>query len=216
MISGSGEPARDRFSGSGEPAAPRRQSLLRASRCALLPAATPRVRAVPHIRRDTAQASQTCARWCCRALRRDRAQASQTCARWRFRAVRRDTAKPLGPASGDGSGKGASAAPRSARQLVGRQRARRRRASEGVAARQHVRGGVAAGRSAQREARSSDWRRGAAGSPDPEYLPMPGSTDPEYLPMPGSTDTENLPGSPDPENLSRAGCPDPKIPTGLH
>jgi hypothetical protein len=31
-----------RNSGSGEPAAPRRQSLLRASRCALLPAATPR------------------------------------------------------------------------------------------------------------------------------------------------------------------------------
>jgi hypothetical protein len=33
---------------------------------------------------------------------------------------------------------------------------------------EHVRGGVAAGRSAQRACeRSSDWRRGAAGSPDP-------------------------------------------------
>src|SRR5882672_2168559 len=35
------------YSGSGEPAAPRRQSLLRSqARCALLPAATPRVRAI--------------------------------------------------------------------------------------------------------------------------------------------------------------------------
>jgi hypothetical protein len=42
---------RRRVSGSGEPAAPRRQSLLRASRYALLPAATPRVRA-PRSGRD--------------------------------------------------------------------------------------------------------------------------------------------------------------------
>jgi hypothetical protein len=40
--------------------------------------------------------------------------------------------------------------------------------------------GVAAGRSAQREARSSDWRRGAAGSPDPENLPH--CHGPKFLP----------------------------------
>jgi hypothetical protein len=51
--SGSGEPARSRCSGSGEPAAPRRQSLLRSqARCALLPAATPRVRAAARLRRN--------------------------------------------------------------------------------------------------------------------------------------------------------------------
>jgi hypothetical protein len=44
--SGARKHGRDRYSGSGEPAAPRRQSLLRSqARCALLPAATPRVRA---------------------------------------------------------------------------------------------------------------------------------------------------------------------------
>jgi hypothetical protein len=59
--------------------------------------------------------------------------------------------------------------------------------------------GVAAGRSAQRACeRSSDWRRGAAGSPDPEHLL--GSTDPDHLL--GSTDPELLPGSPDPEHSS--------------
>jgi hypothetical protein len=57
--------------------------------------------------------------------------------------------------------------------------------------------GVAAGRSAQRACeRSSDWRRGAAGSPDPEYL---------------QPHTELLPSSPDPENLQS----DTELPTGL-
>src|SRR5207302_1392007 len=52
--SGSGEPAHGKASGSGEPAAPRRQSLLRSqARCALLPAATPRVRATAVVRRVT-------------------------------------------------------------------------------------------------------------------------------------------------------------------
>src|SRR5438132_1104357 len=41
--------------------------------------------------------------------------------------------------------------------------------------------GVAAGRSAQRACeRSSDWRRGAAGSPDPDSLPCAGSPDPPH------------------------------------
>jgi hypothetical protein len=57
--------------------------------------------------------------------------------------------------------------------------------------------GVAAGRSAQREARSSDWRRGAAGSPDPEHLL-------------GSTDREIPTGQPGPE--SHPGSPDPRVP----
>jgi hypothetical protein len=63
--------------------------------------------------------------------------------------------------------------------------------------------GVAAGRSAQRACeRSSDWRRGAAGSPDPEHLPRTGFPDPEHLPRTGFPDPENLPGLPDPENPS--------------
>src|SRR5438105_3796301 len=42
--------------------------------------------------------------------------------------------------------------------------------------------GVAAGRSAQRACeRSCDWRRGAAGSPDPDSLPCVGSPDPDLL-----------------------------------
>jgi hypothetical protein len=49
---------RRRVSGSGEPAAPRRQSLLRASRCALLPAATPRVRACRAVRRGKSHGAQ--------------------------------------------------------------------------------------------------------------------------------------------------------------
>jgi hypothetical protein len=66
--------------------------------------------------------------------------------------------------------------------------------------------GVAAGRSAQRACeRSSDWRRGAAGSPDPEHLL--GSPDPEHLL--GSPDPEHLLGSPDPEHL--LGSTDPEI-----
>jgi hypothetical protein len=59
--------------------------------------------------------------------------------------------------------------------------------------------GVAAGRSAQRACeRSSDWRRGAAGSPDPEHLP--GSRDPE----PPQPDPEFLLGSLDPEFVTSA------------
>jgi hypothetical protein len=75
--------------------------------------------------------------------------------------------------------------------------------------------GVAAGRSAQREARSSDWRRGAAGSPDPENSSSP---DPENLsralPPPGipTVRPETGPGAPDPEYLSRAGSQDPRSP----
>src|SRR5207302_670562 len=43
--------------------------------------------------------------------------------------------------------------------------------------------GVAAGRSAQRACeRSSDWRRGAAGSPDPELVTSAGSPDLDALP----------------------------------
>jgi hypothetical protein len=33
-----------------------------------------------------------------------------------------------------------------------------------------------------RNERSSDWRRGAAGSPDPDTLPAAGSPDPDTLP----------------------------------
>src|SRR5690349_10028294 len=65
--------------------------------------------------------------------------------------------------------------------------------------------GVAAGRSAQRACeRSSDWRRGAAGSPDPEKL-----THDNYQ--------QCAQGSPDPEKLTHdnyqqcaQGSPDPK------
>jgi hypothetical protein len=57
--------------------------------------------------------------------------------------------------------------------------------------------GVAAGRSAQRACeRSSDWRRGAAGSPDPKHLP--GSPDQGFsklLPPPGKPTRP----APDPE-----------------
>jgi hypothetical protein len=69
--SGSGESARGRCSGSGEPAAPRRQSLLRSqARYALLPAATPRVRAVPRGRRLKARGRRArCPVTCCRADR---------------------------------------------------------------------------------------------------------------------------------------------------
>jgi hypothetical protein len=73
--------------------------------------------------------------------------------------------------------------------------------------------GVAAGRSAQRACeRSSDWRRGAAGSPDPEDLPRARSPDPEDLPRARSPDPEDLPRarSPDPEHLPRARSPDPE------
>src|SRR5216684_3781150 len=73
-----------------------------------------------------------------------------------------------------------------------------------------VKRGVAAGRSAQRACeRSSDWRRGAAGSPDPDALPannLAGSPDPDALPA------NNLAGSPDPDALPAnhlAGSPDP-------
>src|SRR5207302_10585301 len=70
---GSGEPAHGNESGSGEPAAPRRQSLLRSqARYALLPAATPRVRAdrargaLPPMRLPTLLAHQ---RWRVNAAR---------------------------------------------------------------------------------------------------------------------------------------------------
>src|SRR5207245_6844633 len=53
--------------------------------------------------------------------------------------------------------------------------------------------GVAAGRSAERACeRSSDWRRGAAGSPDPDSLPCAGSPDPDSLPCAGSPDPNAL------------------------
>ena len=136
MRSGSGEPAASlvrstcRRSGSGEPAAPRRQSLLREqARCALLPAATPRLKVLRTSDKGQISVSPT-------------AYPQGESEYVRFLACPALLAAALG---GGHPHDGGSARTR----------------------------GVAAGRSAQRACeRSSDWRRGAAGSPDPELLTL--------------------------------------------
>ena len=113
--------------GSGEPAAPRRQSLLRSqARCALLPAATPRLRAGYWVLRCSVPTSTE--------------SPAPTPLSPGGSGFRTTTGSKLGP------GYWGSYMPALKR-------------------------GVAAGRSAQRACeRSSDWRRGAAGSPDPDYV----------------------------------------------
>ncbi len=265
---GSGEPARGvavRRSGSGEPAAPRRQSLLRSqARCALLPAATPRVRAEPHLcgvaylhprakdlgfvgRVDRQEVTaRTASRSTSPSVKRSHPQAS-----WRVSlgpsegliptalsqaplGTSQDlipTASwqaPLGPSEGLiptaswqaplGPSQGQTQAalwpiPRQPLRGLGDtalSSAVYRRATPQRCGSARTRG-VAAGRSAQRACeRSSDWRRGAAGSPDPKgrtATPRAGSPDPK-----GRTATPRA-GSPDPERRTatpRAGCPDRK------
>jgi hypothetical protein len=198
--SASGEPAatprgsRRIRSGSGELAAPRRQSLLRSqARCALLPAATPRVRAEPPL--------------CGRPLLERVSRPPRT---------RHDTVRdPFDPAQHGRCladiclyGPPFLSCQRSAR---AEQECRPFKPCEAPFKR-----GVAAGRSAQRACeRSSDWRRGAASSPHPERE-WP-KTDRRCSPDPErewpKTDRRC---SPDPERKWRtflgweAGSPDPE------
>jgi len=61
----------------------------------------------------------------------------------------------------------------------------------------NVKRGVAAGRSAQRACeRSSDWRRGAAGSPDPDFV----NSDPDFV----NSDPDFV--NSDPDFVKSGGC----------
>jgi len=152
--------------------APRRQSLLRSqARCALLPAATPRLRTSKRVLRRGGPASETFSGGICLssgtprlgACRSARPQKLGACASGRTRRLDAVATGLRTPPEATASS-GTRVVPCDRRFRLQRRTCAHRRTRHDVLKR-----GVAAGRSAQRACeRSSDWRRGGAASPDPD------------------------------------------------